>query len=382
MTSRLDKDSEGFIDALRGLAALAVLVTHSFDLGIRGVYGQDLANAPELWRWMAATVGHGSFLVWVFFVVSGLCIHLSIARGMAGGTFAWRSYAAARVTRIYPLFMLGLLLAIVVWWFTDHLSGEPASRPWPQFFSSLLSLQIFTSTFPNFMPSWSLSNEMLYYAAWPLALGLVRRQAAAALNVAAGASFVVCFFIVMLWFGLRRFESSAAVHGLWSVSVLFPLWLSGAWLAENWERVSQHVTRRLWLGSFLLCLGSEGILAWAKYKQWPHSVIDFTGLTSIPGVVLMLAGARHARLGSLAWAQPCIRWLGNVSYPCYVLHMPLLVVIVRLIIPTLPEGFTFHPVARSLTLLLPVLLLLAFIGPWLEGGIMAWRSKVLSRMKP
>lgn len=379
MTAHLDKDSDAFIDAARGLAALAVLITHSLDFGIRGVYGHDLVDAPEIWRWLAASVGHGSFLVWCFFVVSGLCIHLSIMRGSQMGAFNWRSYAAARITRIYPLFMLGLLLAILVWWFTDDFSGADATRPWPQFFASLLSLHIFTSSFPNFMTSWSLSNEMLYYAAWPILLSLVGWRVSRAIGLAAVSSLLVCLLIALLWRVLHRFETSAAVNGLWSVSVLFPLWIGGAWLAENWQRVSQSVSRRLWCLSFLLCLAAELLLAWVKYHQQSQAVIDFTGLAALPGLLILLAGARHARLSSHPRLRPWIGWLGQFSYPCYILQMPLLVLQLRLVIPHLSDAATSHPFARAAVLLLPTLLLLAFVGPWLERLIMAWRSKFLSQ---
>lgn len=292
MTVQLDKDSEAFIDAIRGLAALAVLITHCLDFGIRGVYGHDLVNASDAWRWMAASVGHGSFLVWCFFVVSGLCIHLSIMRGTRMGTFKWLSYAAARVSRIYPLFMLGLLLAILVWWFTDDSSGADATHPWPQFFASLFLLHIFTSSFPNFMTSWSLSNEMLYYAAWPILLSFAGWRVSRAIGLAACSSLLLCLLIASLWRVLHRFETSTAVNGLWSVSVLFPLWIGGAWLAENWQRVSQSISRRLWYLSFLLCLAAELLLTWVKYHQQSQAVIDFTGLAALPGLLILLAGAR------------------------------------------------------------------------------------------
>lgn len=59
--------------------------------------------------------------------------------------------------------------------------------------------------------------------------------------------------------------------------------------------------------------------------------------------------------------------------------MPLLVLQLRMVIPHLPDAATSHPFARAAVLLLPTLLLLAFVGPWLERLIMAWRSKCLSQ---
>lgn len=381
MSSRLDKDSEAFVDALRGLAAFGVLVTHAFDLAIRGVFGTDLTDAPELWRWAAATIGHGSLFVWCFFVVSGLCIHLSIARSITSGNFRWRHYVAARVTRIYPLFLLGLLLAIVAWWFTDDPGSEPASRPWPQFFSSLFSLQAFTSTFPNYQPSWSLSNEMIYYLAWPVALLALRRQAGVAIAFSLISAFFFSLVIGIAWFVFHQFETSAAIKGLWSVCILYPLWLWGAWLAENWGTFSPRISRLLWLGSFPLCLMAELLLAWVRFNNGLHSITAFIGLTSVPGITLLLAGARHARLASLDWAQPLIRWLGQFSYPCYVLHMQMLIVVDRVLLPKLGGEIATHPLLRAMILLVPVFLLLALIGPWLERGIMAWRSHFLSRLR-
>ncbi len=71
MRSRLDEDTETFIDALRGLAALGVLVTHAVDIGIAGVYGNDLLATPLPWRWARASIGHGGFMVWCFLFYPG-----------------------------------------------------------------------------------------------------------------------------------------------------------------------------------------------------------------------------------------------------------------------------------------------------------------------
>lgn len=380
-SSAIDKDTEAFIDAFRGLAAFGVLVTHAVDLGIRGAYGQDLTAAPVVWQWAAATVGHGSFLVWGFFVVSGLCIHLSVGRSIGHGGFSWTGYSAARVTRIYPLFLLGLLLAVAVWWLTDHLSGEHPTRPWPQFAASLVSLQILTNTFPAFDPSWSLSNEMIYYFVWPLMLLGFRWRFGAAFRFSIAASLSLAAAIFLLWRVLHRFESSTAVNGLWTVSILFPLWLAGAWLAQNWSALAHRVSRNAWLGAILLCLASELVLAVVKHHEPAQSVIDFTGLSSIPGLVLLFAGARHLRLASFVKAQPLIRWLARFSYPCYVLHMPLLFAANRLLNPRSGVSPAAEPMLRSLLLLMPVLFVLALIGPWLESRAMTWRTAFLAKMR-
>lgn len=381
MPARIDKDTEVFIDAARGLAALGVLITHCFDFGIRGAFGGDMADAPEIWRWAVSVIGHGSFFVWVFFILSGLCIHRSISNSMERGTFTITGYLVARVTRIYPLFMTGLTLAIAVWWFSETPASEVVEKPWPQLIASLASLQIFTGTFPNYMPSWSISNEMVYYAAWPFALLLLRRHVLRTLTVSALSSLAVCALIAFSWFGLGRFENSAAVQGLWSVAILYPVWLCGAYLSLRWKPLSQRVTLPLWLLGFALCIPAELALAYVKYIDGPETLVHLTGLAAIPGIAIVVAGARHAGLGSRKHLHSIARWLGQLSYPCYALHMPILVLLNRQLLPHLGEPINTSPLLRALVQFLPTFLLLAATGPWLEQRFMAIRSKILSKLR-
>jgi len=190
MSQRLDKDGEMLIDALRGIAALMVLFCHAFELACSEIHGWDPDKASGMWRFARASLGNGDFWVWCFFVISGLCIHRSISRTIREESFSWQRYALARVTRIYPLFLVGLALAMVPWLMGLEFAndGTPNSAPWPQLGATLLNLQIFTATFPNFGPSWSITCEVVYYALWPLALIQMRGQATrAAMSVLMGA---------------------------------------------------------------------------------------------------------------------------------------------------------------------------------------------------
>lgn len=378
MNSRLDEDSELLIDALRGIAAIAVLVTHAFDIGIAGVYGWDLAATPEGWRWARATIGHGGYWVWCFFVISGLCIHRSIARSLADGSFRWGRYLLARVTRLYPLFLIGLALAVVGWAVTEGAGGGFARVPWPQIGASLFMMQILTATVPTFQASWSLSNEMAYYVVWPASLSLAGRNGRRAFLVSLAAMLAVLAGIMVLWKLLHRAEQSCFIGGVWAVAVLYPVWVVGAWLAMNWEAVQARVTRRIWLASIVLCLVSESLLAVLKFKGYPSWSIHMAGWSSIPGLVLLLAGARHARLSARGWARPVSRWLGQLSYPCYVLHLQLLFMLDHWMFGRAGDGWSQQPIVRSLLLLAPVFLLLAWLGPRVERRLMAWRARVIA----
>ncbi len=318
----------------------------------------------------------------VFFVLSGLCIHQSIARSIASSNFSWKRYFAARVTRIYPLFLLGLLLAICVWWLTAPLGESAPAKPWPQFFSSLVSLQILTNTFPAYDPSWSLSNEMIYYFVWPAALLLFRRRPrpaaiAAVFGCAAGA-----VAIMTLWKAFHRLEHSTFVRGIWTVIVLFPVWLAGAWLGAAWKGERMRISLNAWLWSIPLCGVSELLLVLLKFSDSPDWVIDLAGLSSIPGLVIFVAGAHHARMGSREWVKSAARWLGQFSYPCYVLHFQMMIFLDRMVLRRIGGSFSADPILRSLVLTMAALLSLALIGPWIERATMSWRGRVLGRLSP
>lgn len=381
MQGRLDEDSELLIDSLRGIAALAVLLTHAVDISIAGLFGWDLAATPEGWRWARATVGHGGYWVWCFFVISGLCIHQSIARSVAHQTFDWQHYALARVTRLYPLFLIGLALALVAWAVTEGWSGGFKSVPWPQIGASAVMMQIFTTTVPTYQTSWSLSNEMAYYLIWPVSLWLAGRNGSRAFAWSIGTMLAVVGGIFVLWKYFHKLETSCFVGGVWAVAVLYPVWAVGAWLAMNWEAVRAQVTRRLWMASILLCIVSEALLAVMKFKNFPGWAVHLAGWSSIPGLMIFLAGARHARIAAHAAWKPVARWLGQLSYPCYALHLQLLVLLDYFAFAGRSNAITRQPMLRAVLLLAPVLVFLALVGPFLERHFMVWRSRLVANTR-
>ena len=98
-----------------------------------------------------------------FFVI--ISASASTARRPWGGVGAVQLVAlwsGSRITRLYPLFLIGLALAVVAWsQGLDFAVDEVNAKPWRQLGASLFNLR-FTTPFPAFGPSWSLSCEVLY----------------------------------------------------------------------------------------------------------------------------------------------------------------------------------------------------------------------------
>ena len=379
MERRIGNDTELFIDALRGIAALWVLLTHAVDLGIARVYGWELLDNPVGWRWVRAIFGHGAFAVWAFFIISGLCIHQSIQRSIACGNFSWRRYTLARVTRIYPLFLIGLALAVLTWFLTVGFQGDHGRFPWPQFGASLFMLHGLTASFPAYDPSWSLSNEMIYYVAWPAALLLCGGSGNRAARFSMIGALLISTGILGCWKIFHRMETSTAVEGVWTLAVLFPIWIAGAWLMSNWEEMRKRVSARVWLLFIPLCLASVAVLAVVRFKGDYSCGLNTASLTCIPGLMLLIAGGHHLRLSSCRWAGRVCGWLGRFSYPSYILHYQIMLLIDCFWLSHEEGAFAHRPLLRAFLLLVPTLFVTAIFGPMIESRIMAWRARLLAK---
>ena len=100
------------IDALRGIAALGVVFYHAVEQGDK-VTPTGALNYPT--RALQFVSSFGYIGVFLFFVISGFCIHLQWARGRANQEtvqIAFGSFWKRRIRRLYPpyLITLGLFL--------------------------------------------------------------------------------------------------------------------------------------------------------------------------------------------------------------------------------------------------------------------------------
>ena len=106
------------VDALRGAAALAVVLFHTN--AIPGVDRRLLFGDA-----FDASVFFGKFGVWLFFVISGFCIHLQWVRSAvdpsirpAGFVEFWKR----RIRRLYPPYLVTLVFYI---WLRHSLGELP-----------------------------------------------------------------------------------------------------------------------------------------------------------------------------------------------------------------------------------------------------------------
>lgn len=288
------------LDGMRGFVAIVVLLHH---------FGLQLY--PSL-------APRGYLAVDFFFALSGFVVALAyqdrLNRGLSIGRFM-----ALRAIRLYPLFLMGVALGAIKAVGQILVHDETALSFGVLGISLLFSLMMLptpaaglVSIFPLNTPGWSLFFEMV--ANLGMAVGVGRwptRRIALAAAIAG----------LILAFGIWR-------HG-GQVGPLGPSWKDFAW---GFPRVAYAFLtgillfrlgagrRRMESLKLYVAIAALILLLLANPRGWLGSCYEIMILgLAIPA--LLWAG--------VIWEAPraswrLFAWLGDISYPLYVLHFPLL----------------------------------------------------------
>ena len=111
------------VDALRGAAALGVVLYHE-------VGSKPRVPTGTIWNWLASPLwaisSFGYAGVFLFFVISGFCIHLQWARRWTVEAKPRTDFVAfwkRRIRRLYPPYLIALAIYLVVSGFTTKLQA-------------------------------------------------------------------------------------------------------------------------------------------------------------------------------------------------------------------------------------------------------------------
>lgn len=289
------------VQALRGLAAMLVLVSHLVLIEGRTATDPLLHGALE-WGMMGVDL---------FFVISGF-IMVHVTRDWTeGGGKKVPEFLFARATRIYPLYWIVSAALFMVWLVRPDMVFSSSAND-PQLLNSLLLVPAYA--YPMLEVGWTLVYEMMFYLLFAFLLFLPRRWRP--LGLLAWAA------LVLIGNALGWQGTSALAFHLFSPLVLE--FLAGAGVALIYHRVSGN--RRL---ALILCaVGLTGLLVWffggqPFEDQWPR-VLRLT----LPAAALLLGAAWLDRHG--VRAPRFAVTLGDWSYSLYLTHLLSLVAVAKL----------------------------------------------------
>lgn len=284
------------LDALRGLAALTVLLYH-------------LRPEKLFFGWAAVDV---------FFVLSGYLITSILLRHQDSPRF-WAAFYIRRGLRIWPVYYLTLV-------------GLVALNPWlrePLPLDALPYYLTFTQNFwrytgaegppfiPHFEHTWTLAIEEQFYMLWPLLLGLAGRKRLVPLSLALIGLAFVARAAGWHWWLLATRCDGFAWGGL--LAVAFP---AGSTTPGN----ARSARWWAWLGAGTLAVLALGCVWYGRPflspphgPYWPAATILGVEIVACGLVALVLARAGGP---GLAWLRlrPLV-YLGQISYGLYMYHI-------------------------------------------------------------
>lgn len=307
----LDRARYPSFDGLRALSIVPVVFHHATPRPLEGA------------------LGRGPLGVDLFFAISGFLITTLLCRERdSTGTIALGRFAARRALRIFPLYYGVLAL------FAAH--ALLVREPGPVRDHFLRSLPVHATYTSNWLLDtgvthpivfgfgWSLATEEQFYAVWPVVVRFARARSVAA-------AFMVALLVVdqlaergLLgpWLGLD--EASVLLRALRSIAApicggaLAALALRGA---RGFALVSAVLGHR---ASSVVALT---VLVLAAAYGWPLA----TAHLAMVALVVACAIRPDHLLAPLLESRPC-RFVGDVSYGVYLLNVPA-VVLVRRVLP-------------------------------------------------
>ena len=279
------------LDALRGLAALYVMLFH---------YVNDSAHLfPSLSARGLELPVSSQFAVHLFFLISGFVITLTL-----NGSDLVKSFALNRIARLFPAYLFAVTLTTGVAVAFRAYDPQAPITLW-QYLANLTMLQLYLGDVPHVDGAyWSLMVEVTFYVWMALLfaasmLGRIER-------------------VAWLWLGLCfavhafELERGVAFSGPVMTAGLF-VWVPLLFSGVMFYRVHSGVATWRTHGLIAACY-----LAYVVLLVEPNLKFGVRHLLVTTGIYALFYLFVYGRLGWLA-TRPLI-FLGTISYSLYIVH--------------------------------------------------------------
>jgi peptidoglycan/LPS O-acetylase OafA/YrhL len=295
-----------FVDALRGVAAVAVVICHLF-------YHRWLFKSIEagLFKTIADAMHYGARGVQIFFVISGFVIAHSLRRTTPNGS-GLGNFILRRQLRLdlpyWGVIALILLQATIERQF--HFIRHPGAIPSPgDLLLNMTYLHLIFRRVPVLDVGWTLCIEIQFYLFFIFALAVTTRRA-----MATGISKATLGAIFVTGVVCLAFNPAPGMVQPWMIHY-WPYFCAGIlayWSVQRWIS--------LWvLPAF--CVPFAIALLWSDLPSCTVTGIITAGALYILGL--------RGKLTTL-WNGRVVQYLGRISYSLYLVHVPVIFLICRI----------------------------------------------------
>lgn len=317
----------------RYIAALTVVFFH---------YGATVfpANLP----WLNPVVAAGPIAVSYFYVLSGFIMAIAYYRPDRKLPFDTRRYWWARVARIYPVYLLALLLMIAAKYQSS--GSEPLTVA-----LSLSMLQAWVPGYPLTLnaPGWSLSVEAFFYLSFPLLVMLVKRHHLTHLAITAVCLWLITQLGHTFLLNSEHYTTRGLLHDFIFYNPLMHLntfiigFVAGAWLQEG--KLQRLSAPNLNMAGLLLVSLLMMVLLVARLPLMAQSGIQFdytNGLIAPLFLLFIILLALNTGKISAFLQHPWLVLLGEASFSLYILQKPLHGIYEKLMPPAIDPAGALH----------------------------------------
>ena len=313
------------LDGLRGVAAILVVIYHIFE-------GLAFAEATDgVGSGLIITLNHGHIAVDFFFILSGFVI--SYAYDDRWGKMSVGGFFKRRLIRLHPMLMMGAVIGAIAFFASgcERWDGTVTPASWVMI-ALLLSMCMIPAVpgapyevrgngemFPLNGPGWSLFFEYIGNICYAL---FMRRMSTKVL-----AFFTLLLGLTHAWFFIGDISQYDMVGVGWTIDevnffggfirMLFPFSL-GMLLARTFK--PRKVQGAFWICTLVLIavfavpyIPSEGNISLNCLYEFVCIAFIFPAL-----VWLGACGTADGNTGKVN------RFLGELSYPLYIVHYPIM----------------------------------------------------------
>ena len=347
------------LDGLRGVAAVLVLFYHIFE----GFSFAEVTNGAG--DGIIRTLNHGHIAVDFFFILSGFVI--SYAYDDRWGNMSMRSFFKHRFIRLHPMLIMGAIIGFLAFAFIGFERWDGSTAPTGWVITALLLTMFMIPAmpgapyevrgngemFPLNGPGWSLFFEYIGNILYAL---FMRRMSTKILTI-----FTILLGIAHAWFFIGNVSGYDMVGVGWTIDeinfwgglvrMLFPLSM-GMLLARTFS------PRKI-KGAFYICSIALVALFAVPYIASTgnislNSLYEYVCIALLFPLIVWIGacGSASGNTGKLN------RVLGDISYPLYIVHYPIMYIFYAWLIEK--EIYTLQDCSGIATLVVVSSILLAF----------------------
>ena len=347
------------LDGLRGVAAVLVLFYHIFE----GFSFAEVTNGAG--DGIIRTLNHGHIAVDFFFILSGFVI--SYAYDDRWGNMSMRSFFKRRLIRLHPMLIMGAIIGFLAFAFIGFERWDGSTAPTGWVITALLLTMFMIPAmpgapyevrgngemFPLNGPGWSLFFEYIGNILYAL---FMRRMSTKILTI-----FTILLGIAHAWFFIGNVSGYDMVGVGWTIDeinfwgglvrMLFPLSM-GMLLARTFS------PRKI-KGAFYICSIALVALFAVPYIASTgnislNSLYEYVCIALLFPLIVWIGacGGASGNTGKLN------RVLGDISYPLYIVHYPIMYIFYAWLIEK--EIYTLQDCSGIAALVVVSSILLAF----------------------